>query len=229
LVGKHRLRREIIGTYVANTVVNRTGPSFINTIAERTGESFASIARAYLICRQVFGLAELWSGVEALDNSVPADVQTEMQLEILDLITRGTIWFARNESHGGEIGSIVNAFQPAVARLDKGLDSILSPALKKTRDDKASQYISRKAPKALAQRIANLDALAPASDIVRIAAGGHFEPEAVAKVFYGIGDRFGFDWLRASVQQIARGDEWQKNATVGIAGGVFCRTVCGRN
>ena len=221
LVGKHRLRREIIATYVANTVVNRTGPSFINTIAERTGESFAAIARAYLICRQVFGLAELWSGVEALDNSVPADVQTEMQLGILDLISRGTIWFARNESHGGEIGSIVSAFQPAVARLDKGLDSILSPALKKTRDDKASQYILRKAPKALAQRIANLDALAPASDIVRIAAGGHFEPEAVAKVFYGIGDRFGFDWLRASVQQIVRGDEWQKSATSGIVDDLF--------
>ena len=97
----------------------------------------------------------------------------------------------------------------------------MSPALKKTRDDKASQYILRKAPKALAQRIANLDALAPASDIVRIAAGGHFEPEAVAKVFYGIGDRFGFDWLRASVQQIVRGDEWQKSATSGIVDDLF--------
>jgi len=221
LIGKHRLRREIIATYVANTVVNRTGPSFINTIAERTGESPAAIARAYLVCRQVFGLAELWSGVEALDNSVPADVQTEMQLEILDLIMRGTIWFARHESRGDEIGKIVSAFQPAVARLDNGLDSILSPALKKTRDKKASQYIARKAPKALAQRIANLDALAPACDIVRIAAGGHFEPEAVATVFYGIGDRFGFDWLRASAMGIARGDQWQKSATAGIVDDLF--------
>ncbi|NKB20063.1 MAG: NAD-glutamate dehydrogenase [Alphaproteobacteria bacterium] len=221
LVGKHRLRREIIATYVANTVVNRTGPSFINTISERTGESHAAIARAYLACRQVFGLAELWSGVEGLDNSVPADVQTEMQLEILDLITRGTIWFTRHESGGNEIGNVVRAFQPAVARLDKGLDSILSPALKKARDEKANQYISRKAPKALAQRIANLDALAPACDIVRIAAGGHFEPEAVAKVFYGIGDRFGFDWLRASAMGIARGDEWQKSATAGIVDDLY--------
>jgi len=221
LVGNHRLRREIIATYVANTVVNRTGPSFINTISERTGEKPAAIARAYLACRQVFGLAELWSGVESLDNSVPADVQTEMQLEILDLITRGTIWFTRNEASGQEIGKTVNAFQPAVAGMDKGLDSILSPALKITRDEKANHYITRHAPKTLAQRIANLDALAPACDIVRIAAGGRFEPEAVARVFYGIGDRFGFDWLRAAALQIARGDEWQKSATAGIVDDLY--------
>lgn len=221
LVGKHRLRREIIATYVANTVVNRTGPSFINTIAERTGESPAVIARAYLTCRQVFGLAELWSGVEALDNSVPADVQTEMQLEILDLITRGTIWFTRHESRGGKIGSVVGGFKPAVAQLDKGLDSILSPTLKKARDAKANQYIARQAPKELAQRIANLDALAPACDIVRISVGGHFEPEAVAKVYYGIGDRFGFDWLRTAALKIVRGDQWEKSATTGIVDDLY--------
>src|SRR5690606_19510231 len=35
-IAGHPLRREIISTYVSNTVVNRTGPSFITTLQERT-------------------------------------------------------------------------------------------------------------------------------------------------------------------------------------------------
>ena len=42
-VGRHRLRREIIATYACNTLVNRTGPSFITALQERTGAKAADI------------------------------------------------------------------------------------------------------------------------------------------------------------------------------------------
>ena len=216
LIPQHRLRREIIATYVSNTLVNRTGPSFITNLQDRTGAAPHAIARAYLACRQVFRIAELWSGVEALDNSVPADAQTEMHLEILDLIKRGTLWFLANGAQYGAIGGVVGAYRSPVETLDANLCEILSPALKSTRDDKADSYIARKVPKALAHRIANLDALAPACDIVRIASGGGFEPTAVAKVYYGLGARFGFDWMRKAAESLAEGDEWRKLAVYGI-------------
>ena len=57
---------------------------------------------------------------------------------------------------------------------------------------------------------------APACDIVRIAAGGGFPPTSVAKVFYGIGARFGFDWLRAAAEVLIDGDEWRKTAAFGM-------------
>lgn len=216
LIPEHRLRREIIATYVSNTVVNRTGPSFITSVQERTGASSHDIAKAYLKCRVVFRIAELWSAVEALDNSVPAEAQTEMLLEILELIKRGTQWFLHNGAKDMAIGAAVEAFQPPIEMLDKKLDTILSPSLKTARDLKASRYTQRQVPKELAQRIANLDALAPACDIVQIAGGGSFSPTAVAKVFYGIGSQFGFDWIRAAAETLADGDEWQKSAAYGI-------------
>jgi glutamate dehydrogenase len=216
LIHQHRLRREIISTYVSNTLVNRTGPSFITNLQDRTGASSDAIARAYLACRQVFRIAELWSGVESLDNSVPADAQTEMHLEILDLIKRGTLWFLANGGQNGDIGTLVDAYQDPVETLDANLCDILSPDLKALRDKKANGYIEREVPEALAFRIANLDALAPACDIVRIASGGGFEPTAVAKVYYGLGARFGFDWMRQSAEALADGDEWRKLAAYGI-------------
>jgi glutamate dehydrogenase len=216
LIPEHRLRREIIATYVSNTVVNRTGPSFITSLQERTGASPNAIAKAYLKCRVVFQIADLWSAVEALDNSVPAETQTEMHLEILELIKRGTQWFLHNGARDMPIGAALEAFQPPIAILHSKLDSILSPSLKVARDRKAGRYTQRQVPKELALRIANLDALAPACDIVQIAGGGSFPPAAVAKVFYGIGSQFGFDWIRATAETLADGDEWRKAAAFGI-------------
>lgn len=221
LVQDHRLKREIVATYVANTVVNRTGPSFCNTLSERTGESAAVIARAYLICREVFQIAALWSAVEDCDNSVPAEVQTEMQLEILELITRGTMWFLKNAPRDAEIINVVSEYRPAVELLDADLEDILSPSLKAARNRKAVHYTRRQAPTALAEAIANLDALTPACDIVRIAAGGPFPPTAVAQIFYDLGTRFGFDWLRSAAETCAGGDEWRRNAADGIVEDLF--------
>ena len=221
LIPQHRLRREIMATYVSNTLVNRTGPSFITNLQDRTGAAPRAIARAYLACRQVFRIAELWSGVEALDNSVPADAQTEMHLEILDLIKRGTRWFLANGSQNDAIGGMVDAYQAPVATLDANLCEILPPALKSARDRMAERYIAREVPRALADRIANLDALAPACNIVRIATGGGFEPTAVAKVYYGLGARFGFDWMRAVTEALADGDEWRKSAALGIVDDLY--------
>jgi glutamate dehydrogenase len=221
LIPQHRLRREIIATYVANTVVNRTGPSFFNTLRERTGASPSAIARAYLICREVFRIAAIWSAVEQCDNSVPAEVQTEMQLEILELITRGTVWFLKHAPRDAPIGSVVDTYRPAIERLDAALGDILSPALKASRNRKAASYAKRHAPATLAEAIANLDALAPACDIIRIAAGGPFPPTAVAQLFYDLGTRFGFDWLRDAAEQCADGDEWRRKAADGIVEDLF--------
>jgi glutamate dehydrogenase len=47
----HRLRREIVATLVANSLVNRGLGEFVGDLGERTGRSAASIARAYIVAR----------------------------------------------------------------------------------------------------------------------------------------------------------------------------------
>ena len=215
-ISGHRLRREITATYVTNTIVNRTGPSFVNDVKERTGATASEIARAYLICRRVFHMAELWTGVEALDNSVPAEIQTAMHLKVLQLIKRGTLWFLRSGLRPLAIDRTVAAFEPGVTALRAGFARVLSAELKSEVDGLAENYAQNRAPADLAAAVAGLDALAPACDIVRIAAAGQFAPTAVARVYYGLGVRFGFDWLRAAANTLFDGGEWQRMAALAI-------------
>ena len=84
----HPLRREITATVVTNDLVNRAGITFVSDLKARTGRSAPEIARAYLIVREIFELPGLWAEIEALDNVVPARVQTEMLLEIAAIVER---------------------------------------------------------------------------------------------------------------------------------------------
>ena len=77
-IERHRLRREIIATYATNSMVNRVGPTFATEMADRTGAGPGDIARAYTVSRDAFALRVLWTGIESLDNKVPAATQYEM-------------------------------------------------------------------------------------------------------------------------------------------------------
>jgi glutamate dehydrogenase len=216
IIPGHRLRREITSTYVTNSLVNRTGPSFINEMRERTGAPVSDIARAYLVCRQVYRMAELWSGVEALDNSVPAEVQTIMHLAVLQLIKRGTLWFLRNGPRPLAIDAAVTAFEPGVCALRDNLGRIMSAGLRQSVEAQAADFVAHKVPAALARRVASLDVLAPACDIVRISRSEKHDPCSVAEIYYALGAEFGFDWLRGAAKTLADGNEWQKMAVAAI-------------
>ena len=216
LISQHSLRREIIATYVANTLVNRTGPSFVNMISELTGAKVEAIATAYLICRQIFGLAEIWSSIEALDNSVPTFIQTEMQLSILDLIKHCTIWFVKNRSKTGKIDKAVKAYLPSIKAIETGIETLLSFALKANRVIDEERYKAHNVPNALARRISRLNPLSSACDICLIAFQNKLSPKSVAKIFYGVGTKFEFDWLRNSTAQITEGNEWEKSVAIGV-------------
>ncbi|MCZ6888992.1 MAG: NAD-glutamate dehydrogenase, partial [Gammaproteobacteria bacterium] len=216
LIANHRLRREITATYVTNSLVNRTGPSFITNIQERTGAHAGDITRAYLVCRRVYQMAELWADVESLDNDVPADIQTTMHLAILDLIQRGTLWFLRSCPRPLDIDGTVEAFAPGVEALRVRFKEILAPDLKSNLERRLGEFVAHRVPPDIAHRIAGLNALVPACDIVRIAAGAQLDPCEVGSLYYGLGERFGLDWLRGRAETLSDGNEWQKMAVAAV-------------
>jgi len=216
LIPQHRLHRDIIATYVANTIVNRMGPGFVVSVQETTGAPAANIARCYLICRRVFRVGELWGEVDELDDVIPAALQAEMRLEILDLIKRGTMWFLRNGPRQVGIDEVVANYAPAVATLEEKLPTLLPEARRELRSQATQRFEAGGAPPSTARRIADLDMLMAACDIVRIATAADLPPTTVAGVYYGLGARLGIDWLRDAGAALVAGNRWQKAAALGL-------------
>src|SRR5438309_8393129 len=85
-IEQHRLRREIIATQLANSMINRGGPSFVVRIADQTGASAAPIAAAFAAVRDSYGMTVLNSEIDALDAKIPGGLQLELYHAVEDLL-----------------------------------------------------------------------------------------------------------------------------------------------
>src|SRR5437868_723571 len=83
---QHRLRREIIATQLANSMINRGGPSLVVRIADQTGALPAGIAAAFAAVRNSYDMPALNDEINALDGKVPGKVQLKLYAAVEDLL-----------------------------------------------------------------------------------------------------------------------------------------------
>jgi glutamate dehydrogenase len=209
---RHRLRREIIATLAANSIVNRAGYAFVHELVERLGASQADAARAYIAVRGIFGLREYWGAIETLDNKAPAAVQLAMLRASGALIERASIWLLRHVPGPFDVASVAAEFGPGIDALAKSLDEALDPARKAALDARAAALAAQSVPDALARKAAALDDLQSALDLVRIARAGKADIQAVAKAYFAAGAKLGFDWLHEAASRAPARDALAKRA-----------------
>ncbi|MHA1536660.1 MAG: NAD-glutamate dehydrogenase [Alphaproteobacteria bacterium] len=217
----HRLRREIIATYVTNSVVNRVGPTFIHELSEKSGLGEIDVTHAYLIARDAFAMRDVWAAIEALDNKIPAATQTAMHLEARQLIGQATLWFLRNLSSPIDMRRAIETYKPGIAALSGSLHKLVAGADAKAIASTAAALQENGAPKALARKVAAFDVLAAAPDIVSLASGRIEEIEAVGKLYFALGARFGMDWLRAAAEGLKAGGYWQDLAATAMSENLY--------
>jgi glutamate dehydrogenase len=220
-IRRHRLKREIVATSVANSLVNRVGCAFMNEMKDRTGMSAAEIARAYAVARDVFRLRDLWSAIEALDKRADAATQTAMLVAIIGLVDRSTLWFLTHEAHPLDITAICEEFSPAVAALRSILPDVVAPAERAAVMRRAHELAARNVPEDIAKTIAALDPVASTLDIVRIARQTTLDVERVGRLYFTIGMRFGIDRLRDAAEALVPETPWQRQAIAAIVGDLF--------
>ena len=119
-IEQHRLKREIVATWIANSVVNRGLAVFVSELEDETGGALDDVLLAYVVARDSFGLLPVWSAIEALP-ATRAGRACRLALLVVarDVLVRGTRWFmtprrpaASHRRHGGPL--------PAGHRRDHG-------------------------------------------------------------------------------------------------------------
>lgn len=209
---RHRLRREIIATVATNSIVNRAGFAFVHELVERLGTNPADVARAYVAVRQAFGLRAYWGAIETLDNKVPAAAQLAMLRGSSALIERAATWLLRHAPAPLNVAAILADFAPGIEALAKSLDAALDPARKAALDARAGALTAQGVPEKLARQAAALDELQSALDLVRIARSAKAEIGAVAKSYFAVGAKLGFDWLHEAAGRAPARDALAKRA-----------------
>lgn len=203
----HRLRREIIATNITNSMVNRMGPTFGHRMQEESGRDASAVARAYTIAREIYDMRSLWKSIEDLDNQIPSSVQTAVVVQTQRLIKHATHrMLARRGSL--DIARAVKRFQPGIADLTAALPAALSESDARVFDERVEQYVGFGAPQQLAHRIAALNMLYPALDLVEVTGGAKIDIAETASVYFRLGQEIGLGWLRDQIESLIVGGHW---------------------
>ena len=213
----HRLRREIIATYIANSMVNRMGVVFVNEVREQTGDQAPDIARAYIIAREIFAVRELWRSIEELDNQVPASTQTEMLHELRLLVETAAVWLLRALPRPLDLESGIEAYAGHIRALRACLEEVISPFERQAVDTRAQAWEQAGVPQELARAVAAAGPLVRGCDVVRLAAELDKPVELAARVYFSAGSHFTLDKLRAAAEQLPVHSQWDKLAASSLA------------
>ncbi len=203
----HPLRREIVTTTVANDIVNRGGITFVERAVEETSATPPQVARAFLVCRDVFGLDEFVSRVEALDNVVPTQVQTRLYLDFRRLMDRSVRWFLSARPGRLNVQGEIERF----AEVDE-LTALVPEMLRGSQADrfreKVAELVESGVPSDLAQWAGVLLDQFSLLDIVDIAHDTGLSAARVAETYFSLSETFGIDELLILVTRLPREEQW---------------------
>ena len=215
-IERHRLRREIVATVVTNEIVNRVGINFVQEVREKSGLPSEDTARGYLATRDVFGMRDLWRAIEAQDHAMPALMQAALLAECGRLLEHGTVWFLRVAGQGMDVAAQTAAYADGVRELAVVLPDVLSADQRRALQLRTDGFIQKGAPAELAAMVARLAFLAPALDIVHLAAETGLPVVAVARTYFSVGSSFGFNWLRSAASLLPSESAWDKLAITAL-------------
>ncbi len=220
-INKHRLRREIICTTLASSIINRMGPTFVKELALKYSATPEEVAKAFVIVRESFGLRQIWNDIEALDNKIPAIVQLKSFRETARMANRTISWFLSRMGSKLDINRDIAAFETGIRTLRKNYEKIVTPGLLGLIRQTVRAEIADGIPEGLAEEIALMPMLSSACDIIRIAATQKADLPLIAKIYFEAGEHFHLDWMRTQAGYLPAADSWTAEAIDGIVDNLY--------
>ncbi len=211
-LGAHRLRREIITTSVINEMVDTGGSTFLFRLGEETGLPVVDITRAWLVAREVFGMAAFWQQAEALEGTVDVDARIAVVLEARKLMERATRWLLMNRRPPFGIAETVSFLGEGVSTVRSAIPKLLSGRDMASFEERRASFTSQGVPAGLADEVAAMVPSYSAFDIVTSAAATKHGVEETAAVYFRLADRLQLGRLRDLIVALPRDDRWSSVA-----------------
>jgi glutamate dehydrogenase len=192
-----------------NLMVNRAGSTFAFRIAEETGAPADDVVRAHLVAASIFEEPVLHREIDALDGVIDVDTQSEMHLELRKVVERSSRWLVRYRPRPLAIAATVAELGAGVATCTTSMPGLLRGGEREWFESFRDDLIARGVPDALAARLAGLESLAGALDIVDVAITTERPVVEILAMWCALGDRLRLDWLRDRIlDDLPRDDRW---------------------
>lgn len=211
-IAAHQLKREIIATFITNTVINRTGATFVNFIATEAAASAADVIRAFTLAREVFDLEILWDQIDALDYKVDAKLQLDLLTKLTAIAQRASRWMLRARTEQDDLPTLIQRYQPSARVLRANLSTWLPEAAYTSLQDASRGFIQAGVDANLAENLVALDFIFPALDLVDLAQSTGSDLESAARTYFGVDAALSLTGWRDQINRLPTDTLWQTQA-----------------
>ncbi|GGG63781.1 NAD-glutamate dehydrogenase [Kocuria dechangensis] len=233
LVDTHPLRKEIIGTLVANQMINYGGIPFAQRVIDDTSYDAVDVARAFVAAAQIYEIDRFAHQHRELPAGVPTELWSRMFLDMRRLLDRVVRWLLDRQETARPIGEVVDRYKPIVD-LRHGEERLLGED-SAARDAATAEMAQRQGvpPKLALEWSQLLDAFA-LLDVARLgqgaarATGGEVDPEhakTIAKVYFLLYDRYRIDSLLNRITELPQSTRWETLARMSMREDVYSTVV----
>src|SRR5690606_19237134 len=162
-----------------------------------------------------------WSAVEDLDNQATSVAQSSMLLDAGRLSVVTTTWLLRRRGTHLEIRGQFAELKSGVGELAQCLESLLGEESRAVLAERVAELQAGGVPDDIASAAAKLPVLSGACDVVAASAKIARPVAEVGALYFAVGERFGFDWLRRAAVRLPTERAWDKQAVAAIIGELY--------
>ncbi|MBR7800504.1 NAD-glutamate dehydrogenase [Undibacterium fentianense] len=211
-IANHQLKREIIATFITNTVVNRTGATFVNFIASEAAASAADVIRAFTLAREIFDLEALWDQIDALDYKVDSKLQLDLLSKLTAIAQRASRWMLRARTQNADLPTLIQRYQPGARELRANVSTWLPAAAYASLQEASAALVQAGVEAGLAENLAALEFIFPALDLVDLAQSTGSDLEKAARTYFGVDAELGLTGWRDQINRLPTDTLWQTQA-----------------
>jgi len=211
----HRLRNEIVGTVVANQIVNRMGMLHPFELAEEEGAGLDAIGTAFVSASTLLGMAQVW---HALDTETMPESARLMLFDQAALALRGHIADLLRVGGANSSPSVLrDEIGDMVRELVDNVDTLLGDEARKHIDGITARLTKKGASAKQAEMVARLFAVDGVIGLARLASDTGIAPQALANAFIELGALLGIDWAQSRAAVMSPADPWERLLVAGLA------------
>ncbi|MCO4273480.1 NAD-glutamate dehydrogenase [Pseudarthrobacter sp. HLT3-5] len=213
---RHPLCREIVGTVMANDIVNIGGITFAFRAIEETTASAAAVARAFVVLREAYDLDSIVAALAALPPEFPSKESAGVALHMRRLLDRATRWYVTHDHRDQPISEALARIKPTLDILRTKTSHYLRGADLDLVEDRLAHWDSVGLPAELGKRASDLLESFALLDISLISEQVREPVTAIIDVHFAIFERIGVVRLLLRITDLPRANRWEALARAAL-------------
>ncbi|HEU5482006.1 MAG TPA: NAD-glutamate dehydrogenase domain-containing protein, partial [Sphingomicrobium sp.] len=211
----HRLRNEIIGTRIANRLVNRLGPVVALDMTEVEGASLGQVIIAFIVAERLLDLDKLWEQIEH------AKLPENVRIELFAIAARSVSSHLSDilRAAGGEtsVSKLCKLLEPGVRKIAAAATKLIRAEVRNEAAARRDHLIDLGASEDIVRGLVRLYELDGVFGIAALAARKGVDQLTLTSAYTRLGEVLGLDWAQQQVARFVPKDQWERLLTAGLA------------